>query len=225
MKIERILRLTVLFIIAVLVVASCDDDGYSLSKFWVSYGVIHKSTEDNYTVKLDNGSVIYPSYSDVPTKNLQDSTRLLVDYTILQDATPGSKFDYYVRINGIEQILTKNILPYSEEILDSLGNDPVIVNDYWIAQDFLTIEFFFAGGLVQHMINLTRHQGLTEDGKVLLEFHHNANNDPDRYKLNSAVAFPLNKIFNETDDSVQLRVRYKGFDREEHFDITYRPRK
>lgn len=55
MKIERILRLTVLFIIAVLVVASCDDDGYSLSKFSISYGVIHKSAEDSYTVKLDNG--------------------------------------------------------------------------------------------------------------------------------------------------------------------------
>ena len=52
MKIERILRLTVLFIIAVLVVASCDDDGYSLSKFSISYGVIHKSAEDSYTVKL-----------------------------------------------------------------------------------------------------------------------------------------------------------------------------
>ncbi|WP_294143180.1 NigD-like protein [uncultured Sanguibacteroides sp.] len=225
MKIERILRLTILFIITVFVVASCDDDGYSLSKFWVSYGVVHKSDEDNYTIKLDNGSVIYPSYSNVPAQKLQDSTRLLVDFTILQDAIPGGKFDYYVRINGIEQILTKNILPYSEEILDSLGSDPVIVNDYWIAQDFLTIEFFFAGGLAHHMINLTQHQELTEDGKVLLEFHHNANGDTDRYKLNSAVAFPLNKVFSEVTDSVQLRVRYKGFDREEHFDITYRPRK
>lgn len=119
----------------------------------------------------------------------------MVDFTILQDAIPGSKFDYYVRINGIERILTKNILPYSEEILDSLGNDPVIVNDYWIAQDFLTIEFFFAGGLVQHLINLTQHQGLTKDGKVLLEFHHNANNDPIVINSNSCRCISLKQDF------------------------------
>ena len=76
------------------------------------------------------------------------------------------------------------------------------------------------------MVNLTKHEGETADGKVLLEFRHNAYNDPENTSRNGYVSFPLKETFGEVKDSVELQIRYKAFDQtDKTIDITYRPRK
>ncbi len=59
------------------------------------------------------------------------------------------------------------------------------------------------------MVNLTKHEELTADGKTLLEFRHNAYGDPENKSLYGYVSFPLKELFNEVTDSVQLHISTK----------------
>lgn len=227
MKSKNTFTLIIFLIITTLAFSSCNDDGYSLDKFWLEFGTIEKTGDNEYQIVLDKGPVLFPSVSNVPARTLENNTRVFADFTILQDATPGSDVDHYVKVNGLQELLTKPIVPYKESISDSLGMDPIELPEYWIANDFITFRFFYGGGsTITHMVNLTQHEGETADGKVLLEFRHNAYNDPENTSRNGYVSFPLKETFGEVKDSVELQIRYKAFDQtEKTIDITYRPRK
>lgn len=226
MKLKKIFVLIVLFTTTTLALTSCgDNDDYSLGKFWVEFGTIEKTNDHDYKIVLDKGPVLFPSASNVPVQQLKNDMRVYVDFTILQDAAPGSSIDHYVKVNGIQEILSKPIVSYTPAISDSLGMDTIELPEYWIANNFITFHFFYAREYKQHMVNLTKHEALTSDGRVLLEFRHNAFNDPGKYSTDGFVSFPLKETFSEVQDSVQLRVQYKGFDKDKTIDITYYPRK
>lgn len=201
---------------------SCDD-GYSLNNLYADYGIINKNGQD-YTITLDNGAVIYPSVSAVPLDELKDSARVIVNYTILADADTNLKIDYLVKVNDIYKILTKNILGYTPLISDSLGYDPVSFNNIWIRNGYINFDFFFTGGATRHMLNLAKHPGKTDDDRILLEFRHNAFEDPYNYHYRSLVAFPTRQIIADiTQDSVLLRIKYHNYDTVSAIDITWFP--
>ena len=225
MKHQKVVALIILLLSAAFAFTSCNNDGYSLDKFWLEVGTIEKTSDQDYKIILDKGPVLYPSISNVPARYLENNMRVYADFTILQDANPGSSVDHYVRVNDLQKLLTKPIVPYTEAISDSLGTDQIELPEYWIAHDFITFRFFYAGGAKEHMVNLTKHEELTADGKTLLEFRHNAYGDPENKSLYGYVSFPLKELFNEVTDSVQLHIKYKGFEEERTIDITYRPRK
>lgn len=226
MNYQKVKTLIIILLSATFSFISCsNDDEYSLGKFWLEVGTIEKTSDQDYKIILDKGPVLFPSISNVPARYLENKMRVYADFTILQDATPGSDIDHYVRVNDLEQLLTKQIIPYSQTISDSLGMDPIELPEYWIANDFITFRFFYAGGENAHMVNLTIHEETTNEGKTLLEFRHNAYGDPSTQSLNSYVTFPLKETFSEVTDSVELCIKYKGFDEEKTINITYRPRK
>lgn len=222
---KYIFLLFLLSLILNIVLTSCDDDGYSLNNFAVDYGVIHK-TGNEYTVRLDGGAVLYPSVSYYPSGYLKDKERILINFTVLQDADSSRSYDYYVKVNELYKILTKNILEYALISSDSLGHDPVVLNDLWIKNGYITFDFFFGGGQpgLKHMVNLTKHPERTEDGRILLDFRHNAFDDLYNYRFRGLVAFPAGQIADVQQDSVQLRVRYDSYDAEENLDITWYPK-
>lgn len=202
--------------------SSCDDDGYSLGNFVIDYGVIQKSGNE-YMIRLDGGAVLYPSVSYYPSDYLKDKERILVDFTVLQDADSTKSYDYYVKVNELYKILTKDILDYSLQNSDSLGHDPVFLNDIWIKNGYITFDFFFGAGQpgLKHMVNLAKHVEKTDDGRILLDFRHNAFDDVYNYRFRGLVAFPAEQITEGQQDSVQLRIRYDGYDKEQTMDIAW----
>lgn len=220
---KRYLFLSFIFILILnILFSSCNDDGYSLNDFYGDYGVVHK-TSDTYTIRTDHGAVLYPAASNVPSCYLQNNDRILVNFTILGDADTTSPYDYYVKVNDVYKILTKNIVEYTPVISDSLGHDPVYLNDLWINNGFITFDFHFGGGQpgIKHMVNLTRHPLPTTDNRILLEFRHNAFNDAYTYNYRGLVAFPLYPIEQAAQDSVRLRILYTGYEKEEAIDLTW----
>ena len=138
MKYQKVVTLIILLLSATFAFTSCNDDGYSLDKFWLEVGTIEKTSDQDYRIILDKGPVLYPSVSNVPVRYLENNMRVYADFTILQDANPGSSVDHYVRVNDLQKLLTKPIVPYTEVISDSLGMDPIELPEYWIANDFIT---------------------------------------------------------------------------------------
>lgn len=206
-----------------ILLSSCDDDGYSLGDLYGDYGVVDKSG-GAYTVKTDRGAVLYPVVSDIFSRYLKDKDRIIVYYTILDDADTNRYYDYYVKVRDVYKILTKEILPYRVSISDSLGNDPVEMKKIWIANDFLTLDFDFAGGRPgwQHMVNLARHPQETEDGRIILEFRHNAFEDNYNYRYRGLVSFPVSSLRETAADSVRLQIRYRDFESDKSYNLTWR---
>ena len=118
MKNQKVVTLIILLLSATFAFTSCNDDGYSLDKFWLEVGTIEKTSDQDYRIILDKGPVLYPSVSNVPVRYLENNMRVYADFTILQDANPGSSVDHYVRVNDLQKLLTKPIVPYTEAIND-----------------------------------------------------------------------------------------------------------
>lgn len=204
------------FIVAVLSIfmLSCnDDDDYSLGKYWMTTGTVFK-TSDYFYVATDGGDNLWPTATNVNPEHLEDSMRVIVNYTILGDANDSETYDYYVKINSLKEILTKPIFNFTnettQEVKDSIGNDAVTITDTWFTGDYLNLQFEYGGGLgYVHFINLVKDtEGLeTEDGEIILELKHNKNGDPYSYLQWGVVSIDISELKVDGESSVDIYVR------------------
>lgn len=198
-----------LFIVSLFISSCSKDKDYSLDNFWVASATIYTDGVKPYLIYTDNGDVLFPSASNINfiPKHKQ---RVWLDYTILGDTF--GEFDYYVKVNNISEILTKDITTLTESNKDSIGNDPIKIEDLWFADNFLTIQFLYGGGGAIHYINLVRNLDSlkTEDGKPILEFRHNRNNDIYNNALRGWSSFNLKSLEDEKTDSVIFILKSKG---------------
>ncbi|TLX78232.1 hypothetical protein E9993_00715 [Labilibacter sediminis] len=224
------LLLIIPVLLGLLTFSSCndDDDSYSLGKFWLTSGTVHK-TADYYYITTDGGSNLWPSASNVNSEDLEDGMRVLVNYTILGDADDSEFYDYYVKVNGVSEILTKPIFNFTDEttpeVRDSIGNDPVTIKDTWFTENYLNVEFEYGGGYYVHFINLVHdsEDALTEEGEIILELKHNKNGDPNNYLQWGIASFDISELQKEGESSVDIFVRSIGKDGEYHYNkvLTY----
>jgi len=208
-------RLILLFIFINLFIAGCnDDDKYSLGDYWITIGNI-EGNNDSYIIVTDEGERLYPSASAVPGYPLEDGDRLWVNYTILGDGEEDSDIDYYVKVNYFEDILTKGIFILTPENADSIGHDPVWVQnpdeDIWIANNYLNIFFKYEGApWIVHFINVVSDidNPTTPEGVPVLELRHNKNGDPyEGTLLTGFISINMKSLQEEGKDSVNFILR------------------
>jgi len=192
-----------------------DDDHYSLDKFWVQMGIVDKSSTDKYTVSLDDGSVVIPVAGYYSGTSLKDSQRVLVNYTILSDKQVNETLkEYYVKVNAVKKVLSKGILDLTPAIEDSIGNDPIVVKDYWISKkQLLNIRLLYYGNYKVHYINLVKQPGNLTSGQqpIQLMLKHNENRDFRDFPMSALVTFDLAAIRIPGLDSVRFRVEYEDY--------------
>ena len=196
-----------------------DDDSYSLGKFWVGFGLIENedSDGDGFTIKMDDGSVLYPVSAYYYLNHADEYDRVLVNYTIIGDKRIDDEHEeYYVKINSLKDILYKDIFEITAETEDSIGNDPIHVNEVWQSNNLLTFELDYYGYNKVHYINLVRPPGvLSVDVPVHLELRHNDRDDEQNYWLSALVTFNLESLQIAGQDSVQFIVTGDDFEGEE----------
>ena len=208
-----------------LTVSGCldDEDGYSLNKMWVGFGMIEQVSFDpmGYVINMDNGDLLEPVASGYnlpwyyqgtndPESRLKTGDRILINFTILGDEAgdDGNTDRYFIKVNSVKKILLKGILDITEENQDSIGNDPVIVKEVWKTDSLLNFEIKYWGRYEVHYINLVKDPGeLTEAGQPFeLELRHNDNGDVEDIPYSAFVSFKLKELQVEGLDSVQFRV-------------------
>ncbi len=200
-----------------------DDDGYSLGKQWIGLGILADTT--NNKILMDNNDVLLPvayeypwGYHNESRDGFQQGDRILINYTILGDDTndDGEIVAYFVKINSAKEILMKGILDITPENQDSIGNDPIIVQDAWMAQGLLNFKFKYWGRYQTHFINLVKQSGDLNPGDqpFQLELRHNSNDDEESIPYTAFVSFKLDSIEIAGLDSVQFRVSAVDYDGE-----------
>lgn len=220
-----------------LVFTGCnDDEGYSLDNVWIGLGIVEST--DSYRIVLDNGKVLipvaygsyYPGYGHDYSGNHQEikaGDRVLVNFTILDDEAneEGEIVKYYVRLNSAKKVLMKGILDITPENQDSIGNDPIVVQEYWISNNLLNLELKYWGKNEIHFINLIKQPGeLTATGQPFeLEIRHNANDDDESIPYIALVSFKLDSLQVAGIDSIRFKVKSTDYEGDLHeFDGVYK---
>lgn len=205
-----------------LITPSCDDNSRSLGNFRINIATVIPEGQNAYSLLLDDGTHLWPAASDVrytPTHN----QRVFLNYTILSEKQ--NKYDHYIRVNDIWNILTKPAIELNAQNKDSIGNDPVRVKAVWVGGDYLNVSFMFNyGGVKPHLINLVKNTLSTEVSPkaIDLEFRHNSYQSAQPRLYEGFVCFDL-KPFREIDaDSVNLSIKVKEWSGETTFDVVYR---
>ncbi|QIA07813.1 NigD1/NigD2 family lipoprotein [Draconibacterium halophilum] len=188
-----------------------DDDNYSLGDYWIGFGIYKGDGEGVGSLVMDNGYVLVPAATSGSGwfHNISDGDRILVNYTILdEDETSSSEERYFVKINDISDVLMKGILDITEENEDSIGNDPIIVEDAWITDSLLSFRLKYWGYNETHFLNLVKEPGelTADDQPIQLELRHNANEDEESVPYTAYVSFSLNSLRINGLDSVRFEV-------------------
>lgn len=188
-------------------------DGYSRDNAWIGFGLIQKDTASgSFTIKLDNGAVLYPDANSDWNSRVSNHERVLANYTIIGDNKDSlNAAQYDVRINLLRKILYKGILNITPAKEDSIGKDPIHVKDHWLKDNMLNFELSYFGGSKIHFINLVKQPNQTATGPVVLELRHNNNGDTENIRLSAVVTFDLSSLKVAGKDSVSFRVVAKDF--------------
>ncbi len=200
-------------------ITSCelDDDSYSLNKYWLDFGIFEKQDNNSdYSITIDDGDKLFPVSTQVPLGNFNDSSRVLVNFTILSDKLidENGPDEYYVKINSMRKILMKGIWDITPETEDSIGHDPIIVKDVWVSNNLLNVEIKYWGNYKTHYINLVKTPGIIpEPGEPYeLELRHNEKNDDRSIPFVSYVSFDLSSLEIPEADSILFKVEATDYD-------------
>ena len=152
---------SVVFTFALLIIPmlqSClnDDDENRGTRFTI--GTIEVIGEKEYFFNLDDGDKMYPSDTTyIHNYTVENNQRVFIHFLPLEEDIPG--YDYNVKLIQLENILTKDIIPLTEETADSIGNDRINATSLWITGNYLNIEhqFFHSNNPdKKHMLNLVK---------------------------------------------------------------------
>ncbi|HTN69127.1 MAG TPA: NigD-like protein [Dysgonamonadaceae bacterium] len=223
-KKKTIFKYAALLLIILSTVAACNDsDGYSLGDFRISIATVVPEGQHSYSLLLDNGDKLWPAATDVYYRP-RVNQRVFVNYTILSDKIDG--FDHYIKVNDIWNVLTKSIIELNEENADSIGNDPVRVNEFWIGDDYLNVSFSFNyGGIRPHAINMVQNKMDESDNEadvLELEFRHNSYESPRNSLYDGFAAFDLRPFRKDDENSIPIIIKYKDWEGDKIYELVYK---
>lgn len=191
---------------------SClDDNDVDYSDFTIATLRQIEDTDDYY-FGLDSGKKMYPG-DDSAIRNypIVDGKRVFVWFHQFEEKIPG--YDYNIQVVRMDSVLTKDIIPLTEETADSIGDNRINMIYHWVAQGYLTMEFQYYGTRnpnKKHMLNLVYDESkelIDEEGYINLEFRHNAYEDNGGSLGEGIVSFKLDKIANEMETAKGLKIR------------------
>jgi len=222
---NTIIRLFKLIIPAIILLGmiftSClkDDDYYSVGDFIVAFGTIETNGTgvNDYIINLDHGDKVKPLATYVPSFDIKNNQRVLVNFNPLSDEKlTDSTVTYFAKIIGLRDILFKDIKKYTEVADDSMGHDPIIVRESWISKTggILTIDFkYYTQGSIHYINLIDNGEANGIDKPFVLELRHNARGDSKEYPATGYVSFKLDylKLPGKTETKFYIRyIDYNG---------------
>ena len=172
---------------------------------------------------LDDKTPLRTASSAISYYRPKDGQRVILNYSILSNKPAGSEYKHDIRINDVYEVLTKGIFNITSATEDSIGNDNIHIERIWVGSDYLNVEFAYPGYNRTHYINLVSDNAKTyTDGKIHLEFRHNANSDFPNYNKWGYVSFDLKSLRQLGKNSVDLVIHTNEFNSgNQTYAITY----
>lgn len=191
------LYLITIIMLAIPMLQSCDDDGYSLDGFVFRMATMRVENGDTYYLEIDNGQKLWPAATKIPWYKPVDGQRVWADFTLLSDAIPNTDFDHAIRVNYLFNVLTKTVEELTADNEEEIGNDPAYIEDIWVSGNYLNVLFAIhipVRGL--HRVSLVENTLneaplIDEDRYICLEYRFNKADDVYTNARFSYVSFNL----------------------------------
>ena len=217
---KSLVKYTALIILILGSAFACNDnEGYSLGNYRISIATVVPEA-GSYSLRLDNGDMLKVASADVfyrPRVN----QRVLVNYTLLSDKSENN--DRFIKVNDILNVLTKPVIELTEQNADSIGNDPIKVNQFWIGDNYLNVSFSFNyGGVRPHAINMVQNESNKDESVLEFEFRHNSYNSPYNSLYDGFASFDLKPFKEEDIDSIPITIKYKNWDGDKTYKLMYK---
>ena len=191
--------------------SACMDDYKEPDSYYLDLAVMNHDG-NNYLITTDAGVKLMAESLPVEME-FDDNVRVNVRYRLLSPVDTSQGFSYWVYVDEIEEVLTKDIITINDENRDSLGSAPVKFYDVWITQDYLTVYFSFYAGTETHYFNLTfDEKEQTDNDTIHLTFRHEDNKDIARHYYNGYITFKLKPLRDPEKSERVIRFRGKEYD-------------
>ncbi|MCC8143150.1 MAG: NigD-like protein, partial [Tannerellaceae bacterium] len=194
-----------LLLVTFLLQSCLDDDGYSLDDFAIEVVTVVPISNNSYYLRRNDGTTLWPAAAAVNYRPAKQQ-RIWANYTLLGEGGADG-YDYWVKVNGITEILTKEIADNLGEENDEIyGTDAVAIHSCYVGDGYLNIRYsVLFGGEKAHFINLVK---TDENTPYVLELRHNAYDDPPQVEAQGRVAFNLRSLPGTAGETVKLKIIY-----------------
>lgn len=215
---KHVLKLTAFFGALILGFSSCDwDDGYTLDKYYISWATVDGSAS-SFNLVLDDGTILYISANNViiPGDTDLNGKRVVANYTLLDEVKgENDTKNYYIRLNAMEEVLSKKAV-YSSQVNDEeIGNDPINVGDVWFSGKYMNFTFFFYANdpTIKHFINLVVDEDnpKADADNIYVTFRHNAYDDKAINQAFGRVSFDIESFIPEGKESIMVHLSYTNY--------------
>lgn len=210
---KQLLFLLSLVVIGSLAWVGCSPDVEQQRLYYSSYGTVETTDNLNFTVLLDNGSMLIP---DRTVEDIENDSRVLLGFYITSIDSSTSEHVIEAEIIELYKVYTRDVIQLTEALIDSVGNDGVDVaeEDVWLSTKHLNVRFGFYGGGILHAINLVKPIGeqMDDDGNQILEFRHNKNDDALTQYIVATTSFFMESLYEEGKDSINYAFRSYDYD-------------
>ena len=189
--------LLAMLVVFVPVWQACDDnDGYSVGDMAYDLATVRAFGGGTYHLEGDHWGTIIPVTPDPLWYRPVDGKRVFVYFNPLYDNYQG--YDVAVKMDRINNILTKPIEDLTAENEEEYGNDPVAGN-FWISNGYLNVVFRqYLPVSTPHRVSLVQNKTVEpeNDGYIHLEYRYNTYGDgiTNWYTDGAMVCFNLNSL-------------------------------
>lgn len=195
---------------------SCDDDeGYSIGDLGWDWATVRTTGGGGYYLEGDRWGTIDPITTSIPWYKPVDGERVVAFFNPLADM--AGKEGVQVKMEGIQDVLTKNVEDMTAENAEEFGNNPIVIyeGDMWLGGKFLNVIFAQnRPGLEKHRISLVQNKietptPIEEDGYVHLELRYNTYGDTTGVWVWGRVSYNLEKFYPAAEQHEEAD--FKGF--------------
>lgn len=206
--------LGVLLLALIPVLQSCDDDdGYSIGDFSLDWATVRTTGGGAYYLEGDSWGIIDPVTTAIPWYKPVDGERVIAFFNPLADLE--SKDGVQVKMEGIQDILTKDVEELTKENEEEFGNDAIVIYEgyMWLGGKYLNL--IFRQDLPQsqkHRISLVENKEVpadNTDGYIRLELRYNTYDDVTGYWGWGKVSYNLEKYYPTPEQREESKL--KGF--------------
>lgn len=208
------------------VLQSCDNnDGYSIGDVAADWATVRVAGGDAYSLTGDTWGTLWPAATSIPWFKPVDGQRVVAYFNPLSDKFQD--YDHAIKVEGIREVLTKQIEELTVENEAEFGNDPVVIykGNMWISGGYLNI--IFRQNLPakeKHRISLVHPASLVddrEDGYFHLELRYNTYGDTTGNFVNGAVSFNLNSLKADGMDMKGIKVKLNSLENGKDVEVTF----
>ena len=173
-----------------------DDDSYSLGDIAVDWATVVSETPRTYYLVGDTWGTMWPAATAIPLYNPEDGQRVMVVFNPLYDDFEG--FDHAVKVEDVQEILTKDVEMLTEENNEEFGNDPIYIEqgNMWVSGEHLNIIFRYMHPLQQkHRVSLvTSALEVDAEGYIPVDLRYNTYQDTSNLWMEGSVSFRLKPL-------------------------------